>query len=75
MNNLATTLWDQSDLANARTLYEQVLDARRRILGDEHPDTLQSMSNLAITLRKLSDIPAAQSLEDELARLRARQRR
>lgn len=65
----------QGELAGARTLYEQVLDARRRALGAEHPDTLQSMNNLAIILRALGDIPAAQSLEDELARLRARQRR
>ena len=40
MNNLADTLRAQGDLAGARALQERVLEARRRVLGEEHPDTL-----------------------------------
>ena len=32
----------------AEALNRQVLEARRRTLGPEHPDTLASMSNLAL---------------------------
>ena len=37
----------QGDLNGARELYEKVLEISRRILGEEHPDTLTSMNNLA----------------------------
>ena len=47
MNNLADTLRAQGDLNGARELQEKVLEIRRRILGEEHPDTLTSMNNLA----------------------------
>jgi hypothetical protein len=38
VNNLAQTLHAQGDLAGARKLQEQVLEARGRLLGKEHPD-------------------------------------
>jgi len=52
-----------------------MLEARQRVRATEHLDTLTSISNLALILRALDDVPGAQALEDELARLRARQRR
>ena len=42
-------------ITRARDLQEQTLAARRRLLGDEHPDTLCSMNNLALTLCALGD--------------------
>ena len=51
MNNLAATLYAQEDLAGARKLQEQLLDAQARVLGSEHPDTLTTMNNLAATLK------------------------
>jgi len=33
--------------AGTRTLQEQVLEARARLLGKKHPDTLTSMNNMA----------------------------
>jgi tetratricopeptide (TPR) repeat protein len=33
----------------AEELFEQVMETRKRVLGDEHPDTLASMANLAST--------------------------
>ena len=38
---------EQGDYAGARQLEERVLEARKRVLGEEHPDTLTSMNNLA----------------------------
>ncbi len=43
MNNLAESLSAQGDLPGARTLREQVVAGCRRILGDEHPDTVTAM--------------------------------
>jgi hypothetical protein len=36
----------------AEELEEQITNARKRILGEEHPDTLASMVNLAAPRRK-----------------------
>ena len=44
---LAHLLGDQGDFAGAQRLQQQVLDVRARLLGEEHPDTLGSMNNLA----------------------------
>jgi hypothetical protein len=30
----------------------QVMETRNRVLGDEHPDTLTSMNNLAFTMKE-----------------------
>jgi hypothetical protein len=47
MNLLALTLYRQGDLVGAWKLQEQVLEARRRLLGKKHPSTLRAMSELA----------------------------
>jgi hypothetical protein len=48
MNNLAIVLYALGEVVAARELDEKVLAVRRRVLGEEHPDTLTSMNNLAI---------------------------
>jgi hypothetical protein len=41
------------------------------VLGEDHPDTLRSASNLALDLYALGDLPAARDLDqDTLTRLR-----
>jgi tetratricopeptide (TPR) repeat protein len=60
------------DLPGARALQEQVLDARRRLLGPEHPDTLISMNNLAHTLSAQGDLPGARALQERVLDLRRR---
>jgi hypothetical protein len=48
-----------------------VLGRRRRVLGEDHPDTLWSANNLAADLRGLGEYHAARALdEDVLARRR-----
>jgi Tetratricopeptide repeat len=35
----------------AEELFVQVVETRKRVLGEEHPDTLTSMNNFAFTLK------------------------
>ena len=72
MNNLASTLRNQGDLAGARKLEEAVLEARRRVQGEEHPDTLTSMNNLASTLGNQGDLAGARKLQEAVLEARRR---
>jgi hypothetical protein len=46
MANLAFTLWNLGRWTEAEALEVVVMDTRKRVLGEEHPDTLTSMANL-----------------------------
>jgi hypothetical protein len=55
----------------ARELDEDTLARRRRVLGEDHPDTLASANNLAAAFRALGENQAARELDqDTLARSR-----
>jgi tetratricopeptide (TPR) repeat protein len=71
MNNLAQTLKAQGDLAGARTLEEQVLEARARLLCKEHQDTLSSMLNLAKLLSVTNRLAEAEPLYRQVLRILA----
>ena len=47
MNSLGCLLRKQGELHEARRLHEETLELYRRVLGPEHPDTLNSMDSLA----------------------------
>jgi hypothetical protein len=47
MNNLAEAYRAQWNLNMAIELHSKVLEARKQILGVDHPDTLLSINNLA----------------------------
>ena len=49
----------------AADLLQRVLTIRRRMLGDDHPDTLVSMDNLAETRRDLGDLHGARELHEQ----------
>ena len=49
-------MYAHGDLADARELQEQVLAARRRLLGEEERDKLRAMNNLAETVRAQGDL-------------------
>jgi tetratricopeptide (TPR) repeat protein len=49
----------QGQLRAAITGFEQVLAARRRVLGNEHPDTLTSRHNLALAYRHAGQVSEA----------------
>ncbi len=58
-------LHEEGHYAEAIELGERVLDARRRILGDRHRDTANSLYLLALLKLALGDYARAQSLFDE----------
>ena len=65
-NNLAVTLTESAgDHAGALRLMEEVLAVRRRALGSEHPDTLDSITNLALQHTEMGDFEAALPLAAE----------
>lgn len=47
----AEALLSDGKYNKAEELFVQVMETRKRVLGDEHPDTLTSMANLASTYR------------------------
>jgi hypothetical protein len=63
---------ERGSYVTARTLQEQVLEVSRRILGEEHPDTLISMNNLAGTLRAQGDLAGARTLLEQDLEVRRR---
>ena len=58
MNDLALTYTRLEKHADAEKLQIKALGLRNKLLGDEHPDTIDTMKNLAITfyyLQKYTD--------------------
>jgi hypothetical protein len=56
----------RGDWSTARRLQEQVVEAQRRLLGPEHPRTLISMGNLALTLSEHGDLTGARTLQKQV---------
>ena len=68
---LGWALREMGRYAEARDLHQDTLDRHRRVLGEDHPDTLFSAHNLAVDLRKLGEVRAARDLtRDTLDRRR-----
>ena len=72
MNNLAYTFNFQGYFcyAEAKNLNEHVLEIRRKVLGDEHPDTLTSMHNLASVLSFQGYCADAKELDEYVLEIR-----
>jgi hypothetical protein len=63
MANLAATYWKLKEFTKAEELEVVVLEKRKQLLGDDHPDTLRAMGNLALTYRSLNKPKKAKELE------------
>jgi tetratricopeptide (TPR) repeat protein len=57
---------------SAENLCHLQWEIRSRILGDEHPDTLTSMNNLAETLSAQGDLTGAREKQEEVLEIRSR---
>jgi hypothetical protein len=55
----------KGEYIHALPLYEQCLAKRRQTLGDHHPDTLQSLSNLAVLFYNKGEYKRALPLFEE----------
>jgi hypothetical protein len=48
--NLALTMWNLGRWTEAEKMFVQVMEMRKRVLAEEHPDTLASMKILAFKM-------------------------
>jgi tetratricopeptide (TPR) repeat protein len=69
---LGTLLGAQGLFSEAEAIERPTLDLARETLGNEHPETLTSMNNLASTLLALGDLAGARSLEEAVLEGRRR---
>jgi hypothetical protein len=65
MGNLASLMKNQGKLGEAEPLLRETLEARRTILGAQHPRTLTSMSNLAALLHAQGKLVESEALYRE----------
>jgi DNA-binding SARP family transcriptional activator/tetratricopeptide (TPR) repeat protein len=71
LHRAATYLQTRGDLAPARPLFERARDLRGSLLGEDHPDTLESASSLSSNLWALGQYEQGRQLaEDTLTRCR-----
>ena len=56
----------------AHILGSQALEVQKRLLGEEHPDTLRSMHNLAYTNTYLGEHVQAKSLQKRVLEIQKR---
>jgi len=65
MHTLALTLREEGHNAEAERLFRETLDIQRRVLGSDHPDTLDSIELLAMVLAREGRYGEAETLYDE----------
>ncbi|KAF8999378.1 hypothetical protein BDQ17DRAFT_751739 [Cyathus striatus] len=68
--HLSISYWNQGEKTNGQLLGNKVFDMRKQILGNEHPDTFQSMDRLAYTYNDLGKYKDAEQLEIEVLNMR-----
>jgi len=72
MANLASACQCLGKYTEAEKLNIQVLDARNRIFGVDHPETINAMENLATTYQNLGNYAEAEKLEAQAHELKRR---
>ncbi|KAF8195195.1 P-loop containing nucleoside triphosphate hydrolase protein [Mycena galopus ATCC 62051] len=55
--------WEAGKFKQSEKLLEEVLEKRKQLLGDNHPDTLRTMGNLASTYSDLGEHQKAKELK------------
>ncbi|MDQ3763951.1 MAG: tetratricopeptide repeat protein [Actinomycetota bacterium] len=71
LHRAATYMQNRGELESARPLFERALDLRRCLLGDDHPDTLESAGSISFNLWVQGQYePARRLSEDTLTRCR-----
>jgi hypothetical protein len=69
MADLGLILWENGWTGDAVQLSEQVLQLRKNKLGENHPDTLSSMGNLAIQYSEAGRRTEALELSERVLQL------
>jgi tetratricopeptide (TPR) repeat protein len=57
------------EYAKAEPLLQEALRIRQKVLGSEHPDTVQSLNNLAALYREMGEYAKAEPLHQEALRI------
>jgi tetratricopeptide (TPR) repeat protein len=71
INNFGLLLHAQDKLAQAEPLFREALERRRRVLGDDHPNTLTSINNMGLLFQAQGKPDQAEPLwREALERLR-----
>ncbi|KAL5392945.1 hypothetical protein DPSP01_000636 [Paraphaeosphaeria sporulosa] len=65
-------LYSDGRYKEAEELFVQVMEMSKRVLGEEHPDTLLSMGNLASTYRNQGRWKEAEELSVQVMETRKR---
>jgi tetratricopeptide (TPR) repeat protein len=60
----------EGEYAKAEPLYQEALRIQRKVLGPEHPDTANSLDNLAGLYQAMGEYAKAEPLRHEALRIR-----
>jgi len=72
LDRAATYLFIRGEVQAALAVYERAYNVRRDKFGDDHPDTLTSASNLALSLWWLGEYPRARAVDENTLTRRRR---
>jgi tetratricopeptide (TPR) repeat protein len=72
MDNLTSAVASEGKYAQAAALDDQIMHIRQHVLGPEHPDTLNSMSNLALDYVDEGKYQEAKKLHSQTLQLQRR---
>ena len=70
LTRMARYYWEQGQSDEAEGLDVQVLELRKAVLGEKHPDTIRTMANLASTWWQQGRSDAAEELQVQVLELR-----
>jgi len=74
-NSLAAVLWQQGDdqlYREAELVQRDAIDREKRVLGPEHPDTLNGMMNLGVIMRRMGRYAEAEKIYRETLEVHSR---
>jgi tetratricopeptide (TPR) repeat protein len=74
-NSLVSVLWQQGDdrlYAEAEQLQRDAIEKEKRVLGPEHPDTLNGMMNLGVIMRRMGRYADAERIYRETLAIHSR---
>jgi hypothetical protein len=72
LNQAAHYLWSRGQYRQAVVLLKQAFVGNRRVVGEDHPNTLNAMNSLGVALADLGDLQAARDLHEQTLAARRR---